>query len=102
MKRDFVLEGAWEKCWKEYKDIYHQNPATLIAFGMGAVVLGYTIISLLKPLAKATIKTGVIIYQKTKETLAETGEQLADIVAEAKAEVMAEKAANNTNVTPSE
>ncbi|HIK38670.1 MAG: DUF5132 domain-containing protein [Geminocystis sp.] len=69
---------------------------------MGAVVLGYTIISLLKPLAKATIKTGVIIYQKTKETLAETGEQLADIVAEAKAEVMAEKAANNTNVTPSE
>lgn len=84
------------------RNMYHRNPGRLIAFGIGAIVLGPTIISLLKPLAKATIKTGVILYQKTKETLAETGEQLADIVAEAKAEVMAENTAVSDNFVKAE
>ena len=36
--------------------------------------------------------TGVMLYEKTKGTLAEAGEVMADIVAEAKAEVIAEQA----------
>jgi hypothetical protein len=61
--------------------------------------LAPTVISLLKPVAKATIKTGVVLYEKTKGSLAEAGEVLGDIVAEAKAEVMAEQ--NPQGVLPS-
>lgn len=74
------------------RHMYKEDPIKTIAIGAGVVILAPTVASLLKPVAKATIKTGVILYQKTKETIAESREQLGDIVAEAKAEVLAEKA----------
>ncbi len=40
-----------------------------------------------KPLAKATIKGGIVLYEKGKGVIAEVGETLEDIVAEAKAEL---------------
>lgn len=40
-----------------------------------------------KPLAKATIKGGIVLYEKGKGVLAEVGETLEDLVAEAKAEL---------------
>ena len=40
-----------------------------------------------KPLAKATIKGGIVLYEKGKGVIAEVGESLEDIVAEAKAEL---------------
>lgn len=67
------------------------SPGKAIVFGVGALLLAPTVISLLKPVAKATIKTGVVLYEKTKGSLAEAGEVLGDIVAEAKAEVVAER-----------
>jgi hypothetical protein len=67
------------------------TPGKAIVFGIGALLLAPTVISLLKPVAKATIKTGVVLYEKTKSSLAETAEVLGDIVAEAKAEVIAER-----------
>lgn len=80
--------------------MYQNDPLKTIAIGVGAVIIAPTVASLLKPVAKATIKTGVILYQKkTKETIAETGEQLGDLVAEAQAEVLAEKAENRDNIT---
>jgi hypothetical protein len=39
---------------------------------------------------KAAIKGGIVLYEKGRETVAEVGEVLEDIVAEAKAEVAAE------------
>ncbi|AFZ55148.1 DUF5132 domain-containing protein [Cyanobacterium aponinum UTEX 3222] len=81
------------------KNMYQNDPLKTIAIGVGAVIIAPTVASLLKPVAKATIKTGVILYQKTKETIAETGEQLGDLVAEAQAEVLAEKAENRDNIT---
>jgi hypothetical protein len=75
------------------------TPGKAIVFGVGALLLAPTVISLLKPVAKATIKTGVVLYEKTKGSLAEAGEVLGDIVAEAKAEVMAEQ--NPQGVLPS-
>lgn len=74
------------------KKAYQENPNRAIAIGIGAVVLTPALIPLLKPVAKATVKTGVILYEKTKGTLAEAGEIVGDIVAEAKAEVIAEQA----------
>ncbi|MEM1170908.1 MAG: DUF5132 domain-containing protein [Cyanobacteria bacterium P01_H01_bin.35] len=67
--------------------IQHRVP---IAVGVGAVVLTPIILPFLKPVAKATIKTGVSLLEKTKGALAETVEVFGDIVAEAKAEVAAE------------
>jgi hypothetical protein len=63
------------------------TPGKAIVFGIGALLLAPTVISLLKPVAKATI----VLYEKTKSSLAETAEVLGDIVAEAKAEVIAER-----------
>ncbi len=40
-----------------------------------------------KPLAKATIKGGIVLYEKGKGVIAEVGENLEGIVAEAKAEL---------------
>ena len=40
-----------------------------------------------KPLAKATIKGGIVLYEKGKGIVAEVGESLEDIVAEARAEL---------------
>ncbi|WP_024750238.1 DUF5132 domain-containing protein [Crocosphaera subtropica] len=77
------------------KKAYQDNPNRTLAIGVGALVLTPVILPLLKPVAKATVKTGVILYQKTKGTLAEAGEVMGDIVAEAKAEVIAEQAQRN-------
>ncbi|ACK68095.1 hypothetical protein PCC8801_4165 [Rippkaea orientalis PCC 8801] len=74
------------------KTAYQNNPTRTIAIGLGVVVLTPVLIPLLKPLAKATVKTGVILYEKSKTTLAEVGEVLGDIVAEAKTEIIAEQA----------
>ncbi len=71
---------------------YHNNPNRAMAIGLGALVVTPVVLPLLKPAAKATVKTGVILYEKTKGTLAEAGEMMADLVAEAKAEVIAEQA----------
>ncbi len=40
-----------------------------------------------KPLAKSTIKGGILLYQKGKGVITEVGESLEDIIAEAKAEL---------------
>ncbi len=77
------------------KKAYQENPNRTLAIGIGALVLTPIVIPLLKPVAKATVKTGVILYQKTKGTLAEAGEIMGDIVAEAQAEVLAEQAEKN-------
>jgi hypothetical protein len=42
---------------------------------------------LVKPALKATIKSGVALYEKAKIAIAETGEVIADVAAEARAEV---------------
>ena len=60
--------------------------------GMGVAVLAPAVLPLVKPLAKAAIKSGVSFYEKTKGAIAETGEVIGDIVAEAKSEVAAEQA----------
>jgi len=67
------------------------NVMTGLAIGIGAAVLAPAVIPALanvaKPLLKAAIKTGIIMFEKGKETAAELGEVFEDIVAEAKSEV---------------
>lgn len=76
----------------QLKQMYQNNRAQTIAIGIGAVVLTPIVLPLLKPVAKATIKSGVNLFEKTKGAIAEAGEVIGDIVAEAKAEVAEERA----------
>jgi CO dehydrogenase/acetyl-CoA synthase alpha subunit len=47
--------------------------------------------NVVKPLAKAALKGGLVLYEKSMETFAETKEVVEDLVAEAKAEIAEEK-----------
>ncbi|MBD2343711.1 DUF5132 domain-containing protein [Anabaena subtropica] len=66
--------------------------------GIAAIVLLPVIIPAVggmgKSLTKATIKSGIVIYEKGKGVIAEVGENFEDILAEAKAE-LAEQHTNN-------
>jgi hypothetical protein len=56
-----------------------------------------------RPLAKATVKSGITLLERSKETLAEWGEVFEDLVVEAKAELEEEakvKAAAPAAVPP--
>lgn len=70
------------------EDLFKGNAATGIAVGLGAVLLGPTLIPavgrVLRPAAKAMIKGGMVIY---RETVAEVGEVAGDLFAEARAEL---------------
>jgi hypothetical protein len=65
-----------------------------IAVGAGVVLLAPVVIpvigSIFKPMAKAVIKGGLLAYEGTKVTIAETKETLEDIAAEAKSEISQE------------
>jgi len=67
------------------------NVLTGLAIGIGAAVLGPAVLPVLasvaKPVAKAAIKGGLVLFEKGKETFAEMGEVVEDLVAEAKAEL---------------
>jgi hypothetical protein len=68
-----------------------QEPAAKVALaGVATVVVAPIILPLLKPALKAGLKTGVVLFEKTKAAIAETGEMIADIAAEARAEALAE------------
>jgi hypothetical protein len=68
-----------------------------MAIGAGAVLLAPVVIpvigSIIKPLAKAGIKGGILAYEGAKVTIAETKETLEDLAAEAKAEISQDQAA---------
>lgn len=67
------------------------NILTGFAIGFGATILAPVVMpvvaAIAKPLAKAAIKGGVLLYEKGRETVAEVGEVVEDLVAEAKMEV---------------
>lgn len=62
-----------------------------LALGAGALllapILGVPLAKAGKPLAKATIKTSILVYEKTKNVLAEAQEALEELVTESKAEL---------------
>jgi len=77
----------------------HPN-AKIVLIGATAVAVTPIVLPLLKPALKATIKSGVALYERTKIAIAETGEALADVAAEAKAEVHAGGTAPQSMTAP--
>jgi hypothetical protein len=74
-----------------FDDVLKGNVVTGLAIGIGAAVLAPTVLPVLagvaKPVAKAAIKGGLVLFEKGKETFAEMGEVVEDLVAEAKSEL---------------
>lgn len=62
-----------------------------LAIGIGAAVLAPAVMpvvaSIVKPLAKAAIKGGMILYEKGKETVAEVGEVVYNMIKDLHSEV---------------
>jgi hypothetical protein len=67
--------------------------ASSLAVGIGAAILAPVLLPVVataaKPLVKGVIKVGVTLYEKGNEALAEAGEVLEDLLAEAKSEMAA-------------
>ncbi|MEW6248603.1 MAG: DUF5132 domain-containing protein [Nitrospirota bacterium] len=76
------------------EDVTKGSLSTILV-GVAAAIVAPTVLPALasgfRPLAKAAVKGGLMIYDAVKETVAEAGEQLNDLVAEARSE-MAESA----------
>lgn len=74
--------------------------------GAAAVVLAPVVVPAvlagMRPLSKMVIKGGVLVYDKAREVIAETGEQLSDLVVEARSELAASAAAAMAAQTASE
>jgi hypothetical protein len=79
------------------QDLFKNNVVTVLGIGIVAAVLVPIALPVIaraaKPLAKAMVKSGIIVYEKGREAVAELGEVMEDVVAEAKAEIEQEHAA---------
>lgn len=75
------------------------NTAKGIAIGVGVALLAPVALAGLagvgRPAARAAIKAGLLMYEKGLETAAELGEILEDLVAEAEAEIDAERSSSS-------
>jgi hypothetical protein len=64
-------------------------PSVLVGAGVALVapVVVPALAAGMRPLAKAVIKGGIMVYDKGAEVLAEAGEQFSDLVAEVRSEL---------------
>lgn len=73
------------------QDFFKGNAAVTLAIGLAGAVLIPIVLPVVvraaRPLAKAVIKSGLIVFEKGRESFAEMGEVVEDMVAEAKSEI---------------
>ena len=64
---------------------------TGVLVGVGSILLLPIVLpvaaTLIKPVAKAALKSGILLYQKSKQAVAETAEMFGDLTAEVHAEI---------------
>jgi len=87
-----------------FDDVLKGNVVTGLAIGIGAAVLAPVVLPVIagvaKPVAKAAIKGGLVLFEKGKETFAEVGEVVEDLVAEVKAEISEAEKTETATVAP--
>jgi hypothetical protein len=78
-------------------DFLKSDAGKAMAIGMAAAVVAPVAIAALggiaRPLARAAIKSGILLFEKGRETVAEMGEVMEDLVAEARADIEESRAA---------
>jgi hypothetical protein len=69
-----------------------------LAIGLGAAILAPVAFAILsgagRPVARAAIKSGILLFEKGREKAAEFGEVMEDLAAEARAEIAQSHAAS--------
>jgi Protein of unknown function (DUF5132) len=69
-------------------EVIEDNVPTVL-LGVGTILLAPFLLPTLRPLTKTVVKSGLLVGGKARELVSEAGEQLSDIVAEARAEMAA-------------
>jgi len=81
------------------EDLLKNKTTLMIVAGVGIAVLAPVLVPIIagaaRPLARAAIKTGIIMFEKGREAAAEVGEVFDDLVAEARADMQQNHAAKD-------
>ncbi|QBQ55904.1 DUF5132 domain-containing protein [Nitrosococcus wardiae] len=62
-----------------------------LEIGIGTLILAPAVAAVVRPVAKAAIKAGMVVYERGREAVTEMGEVVEDLVAEAKTELEEER-----------
>ncbi len=75
----------------QFDALLKSDLARSVAIGVGAVILVPVAVKvlapILRPLARSTLKAGIMAYEKGREAVAELGEVMDDLVAEVQEEL---------------
>jgi hypothetical protein len=62
-----------------------------VAIGVGVAAAGLLLVPALRPATRSALKSGILIFEKGREWIAEAEESLEDLVAEVRAELAEER-----------
>jgi hypothetical protein len=78
--------------WEGITEIFGESLLSNVLVGTAALVIAPIVVPAvaagLRPVAKTVIRGGVYVYEMTWEIIAEAGEQVGDLMAEARAEMV--------------
>lgn len=79
----------------KFQDIFKNDVTRGVALGVSAALVAAAAIPLIvtatRPLARVALKSSLLVFEKGREALAEAEEHFEDLVAEVKAEMVAER-----------
>ncbi len=85
-------------------DFFKSGTPMGIAIGIGATVVATVVIPALpvlakaaRPMARAAIKSGLLLAERGRELIAEVSEELEDVIAETKAELLRENTSSEAS-----
>jgi hypothetical protein len=88
--------------WESVTESLGGSWTTNLLIGTAAVIVAPIVVPAvlagIRPVAKAAITGGVFLYDKAGEMVTEAGEQMSDLVAEARADLVASAAARSDSV----
>lgn len=86
------------------EDIIKSDITKGAAIGVGAALVAVAAIPAImqagRPLARVALKSGILLFEKGREVMAEAGETFEDLVAEVKAELAQEREGFATEASP--
>jgi hypothetical protein len=85
--------ALWESITESLGESLVPNLLVGAAVVLVAPIVAPALFAGIRPVAKTVVKGGVYVFDKAREVVAEAGEQMSDIVAEARAEMASSAAA---------
>ena len=85
--------ALWESITESLGESLVPNLLVGAAVVLVAPIVAPALFAGIRPVAKTVVKGGVFVFDKAREVVAEAGEQMSDIVAEARSELAGSAAA---------